>query len=80
MDPRFSLSDHDLMMRFTGLGVGHLEYKAHIVHKLTVEDEPNWLELCQTTTSKPDVASAESEDDDSDSDDASGDDLDDENF
>ena len=80
MDPRFSLSDRDLMMRFTGLGVGHLEYKAHIVHKLTVEDEPNWLELCRTTTSEPDAASAESEDDDSDSDDASGDDLDDENF
>ena len=45
-----------------------------------VEDEPNWLELCQTTTSELDVASAESEDDDSDSDDASGDDLDNKNF
>ena len=34
------------MMRFTGLGVGHLKFKARTVHRLTVENEPNWLELC----------------------------------
>jgi len=50
-------------MRFTGLGVGHLEYKARAVHGLTVEDEPNWLELCPTTTTaKPDLAGDESDD------------------
>ena len=45
----FSFSDRDSMMRFTGLGVGHLKFKAHTVHRLTVEDEPDWLELCSTT-------------------------------
>jgi len=52
------------MMRFTGLGVGYLEYKAHAVHRLVVEDEPNWSELRPTTnTSEPDPTSSEDEDD-----------------
>ena len=38
------------MMRFTGLGVGHRQFKAHTVHRLTVENEPNWLELCPAAT------------------------------
>lgn len=51
-------------MRFSGLGVGHLKYKAHNVHRLTVEDEPDWSALCPTTdTSEPDPTSSESEDD-----------------
>ena len=49
MNSCFSLADRDLMMRFTGLGVGHLEHKARTVNKLVVEDEPNWSELCPTT-------------------------------
>jgi hypothetical protein len=49
MNSGFSFSDRDSMMRFTGLGVGHLKFKAHMVHRLTVEDEPNWSELCSTT-------------------------------
>lgn len=58
------------MMRFTGLGVGHLEYKARAVHRLVVEDEPNWLELCPVApTDEPGPTGAESEDEtDSDND------------
>jgi len=53
------------MMWFTGLGIGHLEYKAHTIHRLTVEDEPNWLELCSTTAvaAKSDLAVVKSDDD-----------------
>ena len=69
------------MMWFTGLGVGHLEYKAREVHRLTVEDEPNWLELCPTTTMavKSDLAIVES-DDETASDGTSEDNLDDNAF
>ena len=79
----FSLSDRDLMMRFTGLGVGHLEHKARNVHRLTVEDEPNWSELCSTTaaTSEPSPANIEPDDDtDSDDDSESDEGLDDNAF
>jgi len=66
------------MMRFTGLGVGHLEYKARAVHRLTVEDEPNWSELCSATAMAPetDIAVDESDDNEADSDDAPGEGLD----
>lgn len=59
------------MMRLSGLGVGHLEYKARAVHRLVVEDEPNWSELCSTTTApgQPGPTGAESDDDGSDDDD-----------
>ena len=72
----FSLSDRDLMMQFTGLGVGHLKYKACVVHRLTVEDEPDWSELCLATTMAPetDVAVDES-DDEADPDDTPGEGL-----
>jgi len=51
------------MMRFTGLGVGHLEYKARAVHRLVVENEPNWLELCSSATAdEPIPAGLEPED------------------
>jgi len=65
----FQLSDRDLMMRFTGLGVGHLEYKACSVHRLVVEDEPNWSMLCPAPTiSEEGPANSDSKnDDDSDS-------------
>lgn len=67
-------------MRFTGLGVGHLEYKAHTVHRLVVENEPNWLELCsKVTAGKPDPADTESEED-SCSDDDPEEDLDGDTF
>jgi len=74
-----SFSDRDSMMRFTGLGVGHLKFKAHAVHRLTVEDEPNWLELCSTTPeSERDLAATAVESDlldtDSDSEDTDFDD------
>ena len=60
---RFSLSDRDLMMCFTGLGVGHLEYKAHTVHRPVVEDEPNWSALCSVSSaSGPGLTGSESED------------------
>ena len=75
----FSLADRDLMMRFTGLGVGHLDYKARTIHRLVVEDEPDWLALCAAaTTSEPGPTDSES-DDDTDSDD-SPEDLDDDTF
>lgn len=64
------------MMRFTGLGVGHLKYKARVVHSLTVDDEPNWQELCPATTADSDQAGTEP-DDDSDSDNMDEEDLDD---
>jgi len=66
------------MMRFTGLGVGHLKYKARTVHRLVVEDEPDWSELCSATTMAPetDIAVDESDDDEADSDDAPGEGLD----
>jgi len=61
----FSLSDRDLMMWFTGLGVGHLEYKARDIHRLTVEDEPNWLVLCPApTTDEPGSSTSDDEDED----------------
>ena len=41
MDSCFSLSDCNLMMRFTGLGVSHLEYKAPLSTNL-------WLRMNQT--------------------------------
>jgi len=64
------------MMRFTGLGVGHLEYKARAINALTVEDEPNWLELCSTRASgASDPAGAESENE-SESEDTDGEDSD----
>jgi len=67
------------MMRFTGLGVGHLEYKARDVHRLVVEDEPNWSELCPTVAaSEPGPADAEPED--TDLDDDAEEDLDDNTF
>jgi len=79
-DLYFSLSDRDLMMRFTGLGVGHLEHKARTIHRLTVEDEPNWLELCPATmAAEQDPAGTES-DDGTDSDETPGEDLDDDTF
>jgi len=68
------------MMRFTGLGVGHLEYKARDVHRLVVEDEPNWSELCPTVaTGEPGLA-ADAEPEDTDSDDDAEEDLDDNTF
>jgi len=67
-------------MRFTGLGVGHLEYKVRTIRTLTVEGEPNWSELCPTnTTGEPGPAGVESEDD-SDSGGSSGEDLDNNTF
>ena len=64
------------MMRFTGLGVGHLEYEARAIHALTVEDEPNWLELCPAKTAEAsDPLDVESEDE-SESDDTGEEDLD----
>jgi len=73
---RFSLSDRDLMMRFTGLGVGHLEYKARAVHALTVEDEPDWEKLCpRKPANTSDVSDVESEDN-SESDDTGDEELD----
>jgi hypothetical protein len=76
----FSLSDRDLMMRFTGLGVGHLEYKAHNVHALTVEDEPNWSELCPTSTAGESSPAGVESEDDSDFDGSSGEDMDNNTF
>jgi hypothetical protein len=63
-------------MRFTRLGVGHLEYKACAVYRLTVEDEPNWSELCSVATAaaESDLAVVES-DDETDLDDTPGEDL-----
>jgi len=50
------------MMRFTGLGVGHLEHKARTIHRLIVEDEPNWAELCPVAaTTGTDLADIESD-------------------
>ena len=64
-------------MRFSGLGVGHLEYKAHTVHKLTVEDEPNWSELCSITAQD---STAGEMDNKTDSSDTFGGDQDDDNI
>ena len=69
-----SFSDCDLMMWFTGLGVGHLKHKSRAVHSLTVEDEPNWLELCPATTAETGQADLKP-DDESDSDDMAEEDL-----
>jgi len=78
---RFSLSDRDLMMRFAGLGVGHLEYKARTVHRLIVEDEPNWSVLCPVpTSSESGPAGSESEDEDDTDSDSSPEDLGDDTF
>jgi len=56
--------------------------KAHTVHRLAVEDEPNWLELCPKptdVTAKSDLAVVESDDDTS-SDGTPEDDLDGDDF
>ena len=53
-------------MRFSGLGVGHLEYKAYAIHKFTVEDEPNWSELCLITAQDSTVGETDDETDFSD--------------
>lgn len=64
------------MMWFTGLGVGHLDYKAHEVHALTVEDEPDWSQLCaKHAASAPEPVDTEPEEE-SESDGSDGEDLD----
>jgi len=68
------------MMRFTGLGVGHLEYKARDVHRLVVKDEPNWSELCPTVAAGEPGPAADAEPEDTDSDDDAEEDLDDNTF
>ena len=64
-------------MQFSGLGVGHLKHKAYEVHKLTVEDEPNWSELGSQTTQDSTVGET---DDETDFSDIFGEDQDDDNI
>ena len=63
-------------MRFTGLGVGHLEYKARTIHALTVEDEPNWEQLCSAKTAGASDVTVVESDNESGSDDVDGEDFD----
>jgi len=56
-------------MRFTELGVGHLEYKARTIHGLVVENEPNWLELCSSATADESIPAGPEPGDGTDSDD-----------